>query len=80
LKAPEIKALLDRGIRATVNSDDPAYFPGYVLENLLAVQEQVGLTAEEIVQLERNAFTIAWLDDADRTGYLRDLEAAAAAG
>jgi adenosine deaminase len=74
LKAPEIKQLLDRGIRATVNSDDPAYFPGYVLENLVAVQEAVSLTAEEIVQLERNAFTIAWLDDAERGTYLRELE------
>ena len=77
LKAPEIKALLDRGIRATVNSDDPAYFPGYVLENLLAVQEAADLTADEIVQLEHNAFSIAWLDEADRARYLRDLEEAA---
>ncbi|HEY7281392.1 MAG TPA: adenosine deaminase, partial [Actinomycetota bacterium] len=58
LKAAELKRLLDRGIRATVNSDDPAYFPGYVLENLVAVQEAAGLAAEEIVNLERNAFTI----------------------
>ncbi len=78
LKAPELKQLLDRGIRATVNSDDPAYFPGYVLENLVAVQEAASLTAEEIVQLERNAFRIAWLDDADRAAYLRDLDSAAA--
>src|SRR4051812_15754698 len=81
LKAPEIKQLLDRGIRATVNSDDPAYFEAYVLENLIAVQEDVDLSADEIVQLERNAFTIAWLDDADRSGYLRRLdEYAASAG
>jgi adenosine deaminase len=78
LKAPEIKRLLDRGIRATVNSDDPAYFEAYVLENLLAVQEAASLSAEEIVQLERNAFTIAWLDEADRVAYLRDLDGAAA--
>jgi adenosine deaminase len=78
LKAPEIKRLLDRGIRATVNSDDPAYFEAYVLENLLAVQEAASLSAEEIVQLERNAFTIAWLDEADRAAYLRDLDGAAA--
>jgi adenosine deaminase len=78
LKAPELKRLLDRGIRATVNSDDPAYFEAYVLENLLAVQGAVDLSADEIVQFERNAFTIAWLDEADRAAYLRDLEAAAA--
>ncbi len=39
LKAREIKALLDAGVRATINSDDPAYFPGYMNENLAAVQE-----------------------------------------
>ena len=37
LKASEIKALLEHGVRATINSDDPAYFPGYMNENLLAV-------------------------------------------
>ena len=78
LKAPEIKQLLDRGIRATVNSDDPAYMLAYVLENLVAFQEAADLSADEIVQLERNAFTIAWLDDAERQGYLDALDAAAA--
>jgi adenosine deaminase len=77
LKAAELKALLDRGVLATVNSDDPAYFPGYVLENLLAVEEAAGLAREDVVRLERNAFTIAWLDDADRAAYLREVDAAA---
>jgi len=80
LKAPEIKQLLDRGIRATVNSDDPAYMLAYVLENLVALQEAVDLSADEIVQLERNAFTIAWLDDADRAEYLRRIDEHSAAG
>jgi len=74
LRAGELKTMLDRGIRATVNSDDPAYFNGYVLENLVAVQDAVGLSNDELVQLERNAFTIAWLDDADRAGYLDELD------
>jgi adenine deaminase len=61
LKANEIKRLLDRGIRVTVNSDDPAYFPGYVSDNLLALHEAVGLTVADVVQLQRNAIEIAWL-------------------
>ena len=44
LKARELKTMLDHGMRATVNSDDPAYFPGYVNENLCAVQGRPGLT------------------------------------
>jgi len=77
LKAPELKRLLGEGVRATVNSDDPAYFPGYVNENLLAV----GLTRDEAVQAQRNAFEIAWLDPDERERYLDSLdEYAASAG
>ena len=78
LKAAEIKTMLDAGVRVTVNSDDPAYFPGYMNENLLAVQEAVSLTREECVQLARNAFTIGWLAGEDRDGYLDALDAYAA--
>ncbi|MGH2528710.1 MAG: adenosine deaminase, partial [Actinomycetota bacterium] len=74
LKAREIKTMLDLGMRATINSDDPAYFPGYMNENLTAVQEAVGLTRDEIAQLARNAFTIAWLDEPARARYLDALE------
>jgi adenine deaminase len=78
LKAGEIKTMLDRSLRVTVNSDDPAYFPGYVSENLAAVAAAVNLTRQELVQLERNAFTIAWLTGQQRAAYLRSLDAYAA--
>ncbi len=74
LKGREIKALLDRGVRVTVNSDDPAYFPGYMNENLAAVAEATSLTKEEVVQLARNAFTISWLPWDDKRRYLDALE------
>jgi adenosine deaminase len=61
LKADEIKRLLDRGILVTINSDDPAYFPGYVGDNLLAFHDAVGLSVAELIQLQRNAIEIAWL-------------------
>src|SRR5579863_7201148 len=51
LKADELKTMLDRSLRATVNSDDPAYFGAYVTENLAAAQEAAGLTVEEVVRL-----------------------------
>ena len=75
LKSKELKALLDHGIRATVNSDDPAYFPGYVNENLRAVQAEASLSRDEIVGLARNAFTISWLDELDREHYLDRISA-----
>ena len=74
LKGREIKAMLEQGMRVTINSDDPAYFPGYMNENLLAVQAAVDLTREEIIQLGRNAFTITWLAEQDRNRYLNTLE------
>jgi adenine deaminase len=78
LKAKEIKSMLEEGVRATINSDDPAYFPGYMNENLTAVQEAVQLTRDEIVQLARNAFTVSRLPRVDRDGYLDALAAYAA--
>lgn len=78
LKANEMKALLDHGVRATINSDDPAYFPGYMNENFSAVQAAVNLTRDAIVQLARNAFTVSWLGREDRNRYLDELQAYAA--
>ncbi|MGZ4338372.1 MAG: adenosine deaminase [Gaiellaceae bacterium] len=75
LKAAEIKTMLDQGMRVTVNSDDPAYFPGYMNENLLAVQEAVSLTRDEIAQVVRNAFAVSWLGEDDKDGYLAALDA-----
>lgn len=75
LKAREIKVMLDRSLLVTINSDDPAYFPGYMNENLSAVTDAANLTGQQIVQAVRNAFTIAWLPDTDRAQYLEDLAA-----
>ena len=75
LKAAELKTMLDRSLRATVNSDDPAYFGAYVNQNLAAAQEAVGLTAAELAQLARNSFEIAWISPADRDRYVADLDA-----
>ena len=79
LKGPEIRALFDRGVRVTINSDDPAYFAGYVSENYGAVEQALSLTPEEVVRLARNAFTIAWLTDEERAPYLEALDRYAAA-
>lgn len=80
LKAREIKTMLDQAVRVTVNSDDPAYFPGYINENLIALQAAVSLTREEIVQLAKNAFTIGWLEEADKDRYLGAIEAFTTSG
>ncbi len=78
LKARELKTMLDHGMRATVNSDDPAYFPGYMNENLAAAQAEAGMSRDEVVQLARNAFSVSWLPESERAVYLARLEAYAA--
>ena len=78
LKAQEIKLLLDGGVRATINSDDPAYFAGYMNENFVAVQGAVQLSKDEIVQLSRNAFAVTWLPQEARNAYVEALDAYAA--
>jgi adenosine deaminase len=74
-KATQIRSLLERGVLVTVNSDDPAYFPGYVADNLEVLQREAELSREQVVQLVRNGFTISWLPDAERQGYLDRLDA-----
>ena len=61
-----LKAMLALGLAATVNSDDPAYFGGYLLENYLATARALGLTREELAELARNSFRGAFLPDADK--------------
>ncbi len=69
-KSAEIKTMLDKGMLVTINSDDPAYFPGYMAENLATVQQGAGLSNDEIVRLVRNAFTISWLTDDEQATYI----------
>lgn len=70
--------LLRAGLRVTVNSDDPAYFGGYMNTNFLAVAEGLALTRGEIVALARNSFTAAFVSEAERRPWLEELERVAA--
>ena len=78
LKAPEIRRMLEMGMRATVNSDDPAYFAGYMNENLVATQEAAGLTRDQIVRLADNAFEASWLPAEEKRAFRSRLEGYAA--
>ena len=70
-----IAAMLEAGMRVTVNSDDPAYFPGYMNENLIRLQKEVDLGKARLVQLAENAFESAWLPRATKDRYLAKLQA-----
>jgi adenosine deaminase len=77
-KSETIAAMLQAGMRVTVNSDDPAYFPGYMNENLIRVQQDVDLGKAGLVQLAENAFEGAWLPRATKDRYIAELKAYAA--
>jgi len=69
-----IGTMLERGMRVTINSDDPAYFGGYMTENFALVQQELGLDEHALAQLSRNAFEAAWLPRTMRDGYLALVE------
>lgn len=73
-RAADLKTMLDKGMLATVNSDDPAYFLAYMNENLKTAQAEGDLTRDEVVQLVRNAFTISWATEDRKRVYLDRLD------
>jgi adenosine deaminase len=73
-----LRRLLDAGLKATVNSDDPAYFGGYVTENYVAARRALGLCRAEIRALATNAFEASFLCEARRRSLLAELERALA--
>ncbi len=74
LKAHPMKRMLDLGLKATMNSDDPAYFGGYVNENYRQTADAVGLTREDIIQLARNSFTGSFLSETEQAPHLNEIE------
>ncbi len=78
LREHPLKKMLDAGLVATVNSDDPAYFGGYVGENFVQTAAALGLSDAEIVTLARNSIEASFIDDATKRAYLDEIEEAAA--
>ncbi len=78
MAAHPLGRMLARGLFVTVNSDDPAYFGGYVNDNYVAVAEALGLRREDLVRLARNSFEASWLDGPDKAARLAELDAAVA--
>jgi len=74
LRNHPLRTMLELGLRATVNSDDPAYFGGYVHDNFVAVVENLQLTKEHVIALARNSFLGSFLDETSTAGHLRDID------
>ncbi len=69
-----IDRMLDLGLRATIHSDDPAYFGGYIGENFRATAAARNLSREQVITLARNSFLGSFLDDASLAGHLDRLD------
>jgi adenine deaminase len=74
-----LKRLLDRGLNVTVNSDDPAYFGGYIVDNYVAAQKALGLTRDDVVALARNSFAASFLPEEQKAAWIATVDAYAQA-
>ena len=75
LTSEEIRQMLNKGMLATINSDDPAYFRAYMNENLIALQQEGDFSRDEIKTLMANAFNVTWLPESEKQTYLDQLNA-----
>jgi adenine deaminase len=75
LRDHPMKRLLDAGLCATVNSDDPAYFGGYLNANFVQTVEALNLSRDDVITLARNSFEASFIDATTRAKHLARLEA-----
>ncbi|MDX5364503.1 MAG: adenosine deaminase [Pseudazoarcus pumilus] len=78
LQDHNFKRLLDAGLKLTINSDDPAYFGGYVAQNYLDTARALGLSRAEIARVARNSLEASFVSEAERAPWLARLAAVAA--
>src|SRR5579862_9633466 len=74
LEAHPLKRMLDAGLVATCNSDDPAYFGGYIADNFTRTASALGLTDSDLVTLARNSFEASFISDAAKQSYFDELD------
>ena len=79
LRDHPLKQMLDAGLCATVNSDDPAYFGGYMNANFEQTVAALGLGRDDVIQLAKNSFEASFIDEERRRACLAELERVAAA-
>ena len=73
--AHPLKKMLDLGLRATVNSDDPSYFGGYVMDNFAAAIDALDLSRDDIRMLAKNSFTGSFLSEHEKRTQLAAIDA-----
>ena len=66
--------LLDKGLMAMINSDDPAYFGGYLGENFIQCQRDLNLTVDQLKTLAKNSFTSSFLSEDEIAQYHQQID------
>lgn len=74
LKDHPMKRMLELGLNATINSDDPAYFGGYINQNYRETAAAIGLTRDDIITLARNSFTGSFLSEQAQAEHLAEID------
>jgi len=67
-------SMLEHGLLATINSDDPSYFGGYINDNYHALSEKLGLSKEQVIQLAKNSFIGSFLSDDEKQKHLTEID------
>ena len=69
-----LKKMLNAGLMVSINSDDPAFFGGYIGDNYQAVADALNLSCDELITCARNSFKSSFLDESEKEAYLKRLD------
>ena len=74
MKDQEVLNLIDHDVKVSINSDDPAYFGGYINDNYEAIANANQLTIDQVVTFAKNSFETAWISDVQKATYLTEID------
>jgi len=74
MKEYRLVEMMEKGLLVTINSDDPAYFGGYMNENYWAVAQNLNLSKEQITVLAKNGFRASWLSEEKKQEWIQKVE------
>ncbi|MGY3803890.1 adenosine deaminase [Pigmentibacter ruber] len=73
MKEHNIKKLFDLGVKVTINSDDPAYFGGYLLENYIQCQNELGFTYNDLCDISKNSIEASFLSNSEKIKLINEI-------
>ena len=74
MKDHNIKELFDLGVKVTINSDDPAYFGGYLLENYIQCQKELGFTYKDMCDISKNSIEASFLSNSEKIKLINEID------